>query len=60
VFVAGMRDAIFTGDAAKGRAIGCALRRVEDLRMSGPSLVVIEPADGRAHEARAAESRLAS
>ena len=63
VFVAGMRDAIFTGDAARGRAIECALRRAEDLRASGPALVVVEPVVGGAHETREArvlESRLAS
>jgi len=60
VFVAGKRDAIFTGDGAKGRAVECALRRAEDLRMSGPALVVIEPAGGAEHVSQVVASRLAS
>ena len=65
VFVAGMRDAIFTGDGAKGRAVECALRRADDLRMSGTAVVgvVVEPTDAEVHASRSPrmiESRLAS
>lgn len=60
VFVAGKRDAIFTGAGAKGRAVDCALRRAEDLRMSGPALVVIEPAGGGEPVSQVVGSRLAS
>ena len=60
VFVAGRRDAIFTGDGAKGRAVECALRRAEALRMSGPTHVVVEPAGGGEIASRIVESRLAS
>jgi hypothetical protein len=60
VFVAGKRDAIFTGDGAKGRALDCALRRAEVLRMSGPTHVVVEPAGVGEIASHVMESRLAS
>lgn len=68
VFVAGMRDAIFTGDGAKGRAVECALRRADDLRTSGTPLVavavVVEPTEADVQVSRRSprmiESRLAS
>jgi hypothetical protein len=60
VFVAGKRDAIFTGDGAKERAVDCALRRAEALRMSGPAHVAIEPACGGETVSHVVESRLAS
>jgi hypothetical protein len=63
VYVGGMRDAIFTGVRAKGRALDCALRRAEDLRTTGPAVVVVEPDDSDVQESRAprmVESRLAS
>ena len=47
VFVAGKRNAIFTGDGAKDRAVDCALRRAQALWTSGPTHVVVEPAPGR-------------
>lgn len=60
VFVAGRRDAIFTGDAAKERAVDRALRRAEALRMSGPTHLVVEPAGVGEITSHVMESRLAS
>ena len=65
VFVAGMRDAIFTGAGAKPRAVECALRRADDLRMSGPAgvVVVVDPTDADVQASRPPrmlENRLAS
>ena len=60
VFVGGRRDAIFTGDSAKGRAVDCALRRAEALRTTGPALVTIEPVDSGQGVSHVVQSQLAS
>jgi len=60
VFVAGTRDAIFTGAGAKERAVDCALRRAEALRTSGPTHLVVEPVRGGETVSHVVESRLAS
>lgn len=60
VFVGGRRDAIFTGASARGRAVECALRRAEALRMSGPALVVVEPVGGGQDVSHVVQSQLAS
>ena len=60
VYVDGRRDAIFTGASARGRAVECALRRAEALRMSGPALVVVEPVGGGQDVSHVVQSQLAS
>ncbi len=60
VFVAGKRDAIFTGAGAKDRAVDCALRRAEALWTSGPTHVVVEPPRDAEIASHVVERRLAS
>ncbi|MDB5217830.1 MAG: hypothetical protein JWO86_5757 [Myxococcaceae bacterium] len=60
VIVAGMRDSIFTGAAARDRAIECALRRAEDLRTDGAARVVVEPCPAVVPAAGVMNARLAS
>jgi hypothetical protein len=60
VDVADESQAVFTGDGAKGRAIEAALRLAEDLRTSGPVLVVVGPSDGSERVSRVLRGRLAS
>jgi hypothetical protein len=60
VFVAGRRDAIFTGKGGKTRAVECALRRAEALRMTGPALVTIEPGRGGEDVSHVVGSQIAS
>lgn len=56
----GERQSEFTGRAARDRAIEAALRLAEQLRTTGPVLVVVDPVDGCATTARIVRSRLAS
>lgn len=60
VVVADEREAIFTGEGARGRAIESALRLAEELRMSGTVLVVVQSADGSETVTRVVRSSLAS
>jgi hypothetical protein len=60
VFVAGERQAAFTGKDAKGRAIESALSLAEELRLDGSVLVIVEPTEPGSAVTRVVRSRLAS
>jgi hypothetical protein len=60
VLVTGESHAVFTGGAARPRAVEYALRLAEDLRTTGAVLVVVDSSDGGDKTTRVVRNRLAS
>ena len=60
VTVGDEEHAVFTGKGAKDRAVGSALRLAEELRKTGPVVIVVDRDDGTGEASRVLRSRLAS